>query len=294
MLGSYALPLAAFADGALPVSMIEGQVTRAAYQFTAVGISTLAVTATLRAQLSAFGFEVLLDCDSPACGGFDFRFATEVLPPPAMHVDLGDFRFLSARRSGPDAEAISILVSRAAGVGFVQIIRVGPPDAVPLTLAGSQAAIAAPMPDAGLGDGQGAAAGTVPIGSFDLGQRLETEGRVVLSDLSFPTGSAQLAAGEFVSLVALADYLRDNPSRRVALVGHTDSEGSLDGNITLSRRRAGSVLERLAADHGVPRSQMEAEGMGYLAPIASNLTPEGRQANRRVEVILISTEPAPN
>jgi OOP family OmpA-OmpF porin len=50
------------------------------------------------------------------------------------------------------------------------------------------------------------------------------------------------------------------------------------------------VLERLAGQYGVARSQLEAEGMGYLAPVATNLTPEGREVNRRVEVILLSTE----
>ena len=54
--------------------------------------------------------------------------------------------------------------------------------------------------------------------------------------------------------------------------------------------RAGSVLERLVSAHGVSRRQLDAQGMGYLAPIASNLTPQGREANRRVEVIITSTE----
>ena len=44
------------------------------------------------------------------------------------------------------------------------------------------------------------------------------------------------------------------------------------------------------SDYGVPRRQLEAEGMGYLAPIASNLTEDGREANRRVEVIVTSTD----
>ena len=92
------------------------------------------------------------------------------------------------------------------------------------------------------------------------------------------------------SLQALAAFLRADPARRVTLVGHTDTVGALDRNIALSKRRAASVLERLVSAHGVPRAQIAAEGMGYLAPIASNLTPEGREANRRVEVVLLNTE----
>jgi outer membrane protein OmpA-like peptidoglycan-associated protein len=88
----------------------------------------------------------------------------------------------------------------------------------------------------------------------------------------------------------LADYLAAQPDLSVALVGHTDASGSLDGNIVISKRRAGSVLERLVSDYGVARRQLDAQGMGYLSPIASNQTQEGRDANRRVEVIVTSTQ----
>ena len=64
----------------------------------------------------------------------------------------------------------------------------------------------------------------------------------------------------------------------------------MDGNIALSKRRAGSVLERLVTAYDIPRRQLEAEGMGYLSPLDTNLTDDGRDANRRVEVIITSTE----
>ena len=66
--------------------------------------------------------------------------------------------------------------------------------------------------------------------------------------------------------------------------------GSLQGNISLSKRRAQSVRQRLIDAHGVPPERMEAEGMGYLSPVASNLQEQGRDQNRRVEVILLSAE----
>ena len=81
-----------------------------------------------------------------------------------------------------------------------------------------------------------------------------------------------------------------NPVAKIAIVGHTDSVGSLDGNTALSRRRAESVLERLKSIYAIDPDRMEANGVGYLAPIASNLTEEGRQANRRVEVIRLDTK----
>jgi len=124
----------------------------------------------------------------------------------------------------------------------------------------------------------------------DLAQSLEDQGRFILSGLVFETGSAQLGNAIFGSLQDLADYLIANPDRTVALVGHTDFVGSLDGNIALSKRRAGSVLERLVTTYDIPRHQLDAQGMGYLSPVASNLTEEGRETNRRVEVIITSTQ----
>jgi OOP family OmpA-OmpF porin len=215
----------------------------------------------------------LFECGGSECGGFDFRFATEVLPAPDMHVDLTDFRFLSASKGAEDH--LSILVSRSENAGFVQMIRVTP-------------VVAQAKVDTPIQIEASAQAPVAPTGTLE--DSLSQSGRAVLGDLTFETGSAALGAGPFRSLQALAGFLLEDPARRVALVGHTDAVGTLDNNVALSKRRAAAVLERLAATHDVPRSQLEAEGMGYLSPIAPNLTDEGREANRRVEVVLLHTE----
>ena len=80
------------------------------------------------------------------------------------------------------------------------------------------------------------------------------------------------------------------PNLRVALVGHTDTVGGLDTNIALSRARAQSVRDRLISAFDADATRLDAEGMGYLSPIAPNLTEEGRRQNRRVEVILVREE----
>lgn len=270
-LGSYALPTGPFAEGSLPVEVIEGPILRQAWRRPGAA-TTLQILAPLRDQIEAAGFTVLLDCKTRDCGGFDFRFATEVLPGPGMYVDLTDFRFLSARGDGN--AAISMLVSRSSTAAFIQMIRVG----------GAAEGLVRTAPPGG------AAAPVAPRASGPLAEVLESRGRVVLEDLPFSTGSSSLDDGDFESLRALARYLADNPGREIAIVGHTDSVGSLDNNIALSRQRATSVLDRLVRDYGVSRSQLQAGGMGYLAPIVSNLTAEGREANRRVEAVLVSTE----
>jgi len=141
----------------------------------------------------------------------------------------------------------------------------------------------------------GSVTGSAPIVNAadlpsDFGKQLEIAGHVILSDLVFDTGSAELGEGPFDSLAKLADYLRANPTRRIALVGHTDAVGGLDGNIALSKRRAASVRARMTNTLGVPEAQLVAEGVGFLAPVANNLSGAGREANRRVEAVLISTE----
>ena len=89
-------------------------------------LSTLDVLQDLRAQIRAAGFELIFECETESCGGFDFRFGAEVVAEPDMHVDLGDFRYLAADR-GTDAnkEYLSLLVSRSPQNGYVQLMRVG-------------------------------------------------------------------------------------------------------------------------------------------------------------------------
>lgn len=268
--GSYAVPVGSYRDGRVPVEVLEGRVAEQVWRVAGRGLTNLQLLAPIRDQLVASGFEIRLDCATLQCGGFDFRFKTRVLPGPEMYVDLTNFRFLSV--TAEDGRAVSLLVSRSATSAYLQLIRVGAVGQVK-TGAGAEPTPVKP---------------TVPQGP--LGQTLETAGRIVLGDLDFDTGASTLGAGPFQSLQDIAAYLDGYPGRRIAIVGHTDSVGGLSGNIALSRRRASSVLDRLVSDYGVNRAQLEAGGMGYLAPVSSNLTEAGREANRRVEAVLISTE----
>ena len=123
-----------------------------------------------------------------------------------------------------------------------------------------------------------------------LAETLDRNGRAILADLSFATGSAELDAVPFASLEMLADYLAAHPDRKITLVGHTDTAGSLEANIDLSRARARSVKDRLVNVFGIPAAQLDADGVGYLMPLASNLTDDGRATNRRVEAVLTVIE----
>ena len=288
-LGSYALPIARYSNGVLPTRMVEGPLRQMAWKVAAPGATTLEILQPLRAQLHQAGFRTVFECEAVACGGFDFRYGTVILPEPEMHVDLGDYRFFAAERG---AEVVSLMVSRAAAAGFVQMIHVGGAlSDGPLLNASSMAA-----PEA-----QAAARPVVapdkpqvdPARTADLGDRLISGGAVALDDLVFASGSSALVDGTYASLRDLAKWLKQNPSLSIALVGHTDASGGLEGNITLSRKRAEAVLEYLVRVEGVPAAQLEAQGVGYLSPRTTNLTPEGREKNRRVEVMVTSTQGTP-
>lgn len=266
----YELPTGPW-DGAIPSITIDGAMIQQAWRIDAAGLSTVQLLRPLREQLLNDGFEVIFECDTDTCGGFDFRFAIPTLSPPALQVNLADFRFLSAWKGQDTGDiGISLLASQTGTAGYIQLTQVG---------AGTE--------DVAISDA--AAVRATPVDTLPIAAALDSQGYAVLDGLAFATGSAQLEPGENSALRTLADYLAANPEVTVALVGHTDAEGSLDGNIALSKRRAASVLERLVIEYDVPRNQLDAQGMGYLSPIANNLTQEGRDANRRVEVIITST-----
>jgi OOP family OmpA-OmpF porin len=293
-LTSYALPTGPFSNGLIPSLRVEGPLTQTAWRIDTPGQTTLEILAPLRDQLRQAGFTILFECDTVDCGGFDFRYKTSVLPEPEMHVDLGDFRFLSARRGD---EAISLMVSRSSQAGFVQMTHVGQGDvrlgdgsAPVLTAATKGTSRAIDLPRLAPDAATALPAATAPT---QIGPRLLAGGSVALDDLVFASGTSSLSEGAYASLTELAAWLRENPALRVALVGHTDASGGLEGNIALSRKRAQSVRERLIAKYAIPAQQIEAEGVGYLSPRASNLTEEGRHMNRRVEVIMTSTQVTP-
>lgn len=273
--GSYLLPVAPFADDTLPSLEVEGRVVQQAWRLEAQALTTLQILSPLRDQLLASGYEVLLDCSGRECGGFDFRFTTRVMPSPDMFVDLFDYRFMSLRQSGETGPSgyVSLLISRSGATAYIQVIHVAPQGGTGLSVA-TDGRVQLPRP----GSDQ-------PVAQALMGQ-----GHVILSDLNFGSGSSELGDGPFDSLTALAAFLKADGGLRVALVGHTDTVGGLNPNIALSKRRARSVLERLVSAHNVPRAQLDAEGMGYLSPIAPNLDQPGREANRRVEAVLLNSE----
>jgi outer membrane protein OmpA-like peptidoglycan-associated protein len=121
---------------------------------------------------------------------------------------------------------------------------------------------------------------------------------LTLGDVLFDTGQATLTTGAYATLDRLAAALRQHPERKVLIEGHTDSVGSSENNQGLSERRARSVQVALTK-RGVEGNQITALGKGENFPMVSNDSADGRQSNRRVELIFsegqarIAADPGP-
>lgn len=107
-------------------------------------------------------------------------------------------------------------------------------------------------------------------------------------DVLFSVDSAALRPDLTRDIKAVAQNLMRYPNSQIQIVGHTDNTGSASYNQDLSQRRAVSVANVLR-ESGVPNARISAFGRGEDQPIASNLTPEGRAQNRRVEIIIRPT-----
>ena len=108
---------------------------------------------------------------------------------------------------------------------------------------------------------------------------------VQMSDVLFDTGSATLKSGAREKLAKISGILLAHTGLLLQIEGHTDSVGGDEFNQQLSERRADSVRDFLA-EQGVPASSITAKGFGKTQPVAANDTPEGRQRNRRVELVV--------
>jgi outer membrane protein OmpA-like peptidoglycan-associated protein len=107
-------------------------------------------------------------------------------------------------------------------------------------------------------------------------------------DVLFSVDSASLRPDLASDIQSVAQNLLRYPNSQIQIIGHTDSSGSASYNQDLSQRRAVSVADVLR-NSGVPSARVTAFGRGEDQPIASNLTPEGRAQNRRVEIIIRPT-----
>ena len=248
---------AAFKDGkAKDQRRLEGRVTRIAYKASA-GPSIIEVSRNYEQQLIKAGFKTLLTCDTDACGGIPFSENVSALPAPQMWLDGFNYHYFSARKQdgGHDTYA-SVAVSKNNDEIYAQLT------VVQINTMDDKMVDAAAM-SKGLGD----------------------KGHIALYGIYFDTDKTTLKPESRPTLDEIAKLLKGQPKLSVYIVGHTDSQGGYDYNMNLSRGRAQSVAADLVAHYGIDKARLKTAGVGFLAPLGSNQTEDGRALNRRTELV---------
>lgn len=250
-----------FKDGrTVDARRLEGKTSRIAYR-TSGGASILEVFRNYTNKAKAAGFEELLDCETDACGGLAFANDVDVLPLPKMWLDGFNYRYFSARKPAGASNAetyVSVATSENNGDIYTQVIVV------------ELGAIEDKM-----------------IAAAEMAKGLAAAGHITLYGIYFDTGKAEVRADSAPTLAEIAKLLNGDPQlKTVYIVGHTDSQGGLDFNMDLSKRRAAAIAAELTGKHAIPAARLKTAGVGFLAPVASNANEAGRALNRRTELVL--------
>ena len=234
--------------------------------------SALEVFRNYQSALKGAGFAMLFTCELSACDAARIRepFSAELLAPrkwaagridPTSSFDR-DVRFLSAKMSRDGKEAYVILY-----VAEPNSIWQAPVAAV---------VIAEPTP---------METGNVVVNTGQLKKGLAENGKIALYGIYFDTGRAELKPDSKPQLDEMARLLTSDKSLKVYIVGHTDNQGTMEGNVTLSQRRADAIVAALVSEYKVDAGRLRSRGIASLAPVATNRTEAGRAKNRRVELV---------
>jgi len=251
--------------------VLEGKITRILYRGPEER-STIEILKNYQSALEAAGFETLYSCGSD-CGN---NFASILYGPTEMRIrstdtsggafDMPqDVRYLAAaKRDGANIVHVSLLTAFDNGFGELS------KQAVTLL-----EIIESKSMDTGM----------VTVDAEAIGKGIDSTGHMAIYGVLFDTGSAKIKAESAPVLTEIARLLENRPSLSLLVVGHTDNQGDYDFNMNLSSQRANSVSRYLTEQHGIEAGRLRSAGVGFLAPVASNDSQDGRAQNRRVELV---------
>jgi len=260
------------------VRQLAGRHTRLLY-LAPPGRSSLEVFRNYEAELAAKGFTILYKCSGEdEC---ESSYGTElyrVLYPPTATLQNSELskaafnvpaepRYLAATLSRPEGQvSVSLYVALETGASHLPN-----KDRVVVLL---DVVEAKPMEEK-----------MVTVDAATMAKDIAATGRVALYGLYFDTDKADLKPESTPALDELGKFLKAQPNLKVYIVGHTDNVGVFDYNMSLSQRRAKSVVDRLVQAYGIGPDRLQAVGAGLIAPIAPNDDEAGRAKNRRVEIV---------
>ncbi|MCX6556760.1 MAG: OmpA family protein [Candidatus Aminicenantes bacterium] len=114
---------------------------------------------------------------------------------------------------------------------------------------------------------------------------INASGHAAVYGIFFDSGKSLIKPESAQAIGEIAKLLKSDPGLKLFVVGHTDNQGTVDGNIKLSQDRAEAVLKALVSEHGIAAARLRSYGCGQFSPVAANDSEEGRAKNRRVELV---------
>jgi OmpA-OmpF porin, OOP family len=250
---------------------LEGLITRFLYRGPDER-SSLEILRNYQSALESAGFEILFVCGSDCGNNFtgllygpmDKRIRTSDSSSGAFDIPQ-DPRYLAARlQDGTRIVHVSLLTAYDNGFGTLS--------KRPVTLL---EIIESKTMDTGM----------VTVDAEAIGKGIDATGHMAIYGVLFDTGSAIIKPESASVLEEIAKLLNARPKLNLLVVGHTDNQGGFEMNMNLSSQRAHSVARYLGEKLGIDDARLQSAGVGYLAPVASNDTPDGRAKNRRVELV---------
>lgn len=244
---------------------LEGKVAKTLYQAPA-GASPLAVSRTYQDALKQSGFEILYACAPKQCNQ-EGRAAVTLGYSGTYMRQLGG-------RSPEDSATYLFTARHPKNNVYVVVVAFhiyGDPSRVFYTV---DVVEVKPMQTE-----------MVVVKAEALAGDIAKTGHASIYGIYFDTGKAVIKPESKPVINEIAKLLNSQATLRLHVVGHTDNVGTLPSNMTLSKQRAEAVVNSLVNDHRIAASRLIANGVGPLAPVASNAAEEGRAKNRRVELV---------
>ncbi len=124
----------------------------------------------------------------------------------------------------------------------------------------------------------------VTIDAAALNQGISETGKVAVYGIYFDSGKSVIKPESKPTIDEIVKMLQQSPKLKIFIVGHTDSDGSVESNMKLSSDRAAAVVKALT-ENGISASRLKSSGVGPYCPVESNHTEEGKAKNRRVELV---------
>ncbi len=233
------------------IQQIEGKVTKIGY-VNPTGRSPLEIYRNYEQALTGAGFQVLWSCAANACGQPMYWSPVNGLTASGS---LQAVRYLTVRGKVNDQTVTVAMAVNSTG-STVHII-----------------------------ESKAMEAGLVTASAAEMAAGIDRDGHISVYNILFDTGKAALKPESKAALDEVAQLLKDRPTLRLMVVGHTDSVGGLAMNMRLSADRAAAVVGALTGTYGITAARLSSHGVGPLTPVGSNRTEEGKAKNRRVDLV---------